>query len=184
MTDTMTTTDWRDRPFLPLKIAASIAGLSASSLYRAQNEGQLEFRRLAGRTLVVTDSLKSFLGKAEPWSPSSQGQAARTKRRERAKPQVQWPELIWDARVHIAEEAGSAFSINLIDLGLSAACRLPDCVEDKHRACFAAQTSLLCSELRTLLIRREMEARGYVSDYDIGLQRDLQSSLSSADTIH
>ncbi|SFZ86679.1 hypothetical protein SAMN02983003_3873 [Devosia enhydra] len=78
------TLDWRSRPLQNMNAACEIAGLSAASLYRAQAEGRLEFKRLGGRTMVPTDSLIRFMESAEPWTPSQQGAAARAKRSARA----------------------------------------------------------------------------------------------------
>lgn len=71
---------WRDRPHLQLQTAAEIAGVSEASLYRFASEGLLTFVRLAGRTLVETPSLLAFIARAEPWTPSERGAAARAKR--------------------------------------------------------------------------------------------------------
>lgn len=78
---------WRERPFLPLKTAALLLGVSSASVYRLEAEGQLKFRRIAGRTLVDGPSLSQYVDAAatDDWAPSEQGAAAREKRRERAK---------------------------------------------------------------------------------------------------
>lgn len=79
---------WRERAYLPLREAAQIVGLSRASLYKFESDGRLEFRRLAGRTLVATESLILLIDGAEPWTPSPRGDAARAKRKERA--QAAW----------------------------------------------------------------------------------------------
>jgi hypothetical protein len=76
---------WEQTKLLPLKRAGEIAGLSPSSLYAFQKEGRLVFRRLGGRTLVVTDSLLKLVSEAEEWQPSQRGTAGRAKRIERAR---------------------------------------------------------------------------------------------------
>jgi hypothetical protein len=77
-------TPWRERPFLPIKTAAEIAGLSSATLYRFETEGRLSFKRLAGRTFVDTASFATLLQSAEPWTPSKAGTAARAARATRA----------------------------------------------------------------------------------------------------
>ncbi len=73
-------------PFLWCPIAAAIAGgLSSGALYKAEADGKLSFVRLAGRTMVTTESLKRFIGSAQPWVKSDRGKEARAKRSERAK---------------------------------------------------------------------------------------------------
>lgn len=75
---------WRSRPLLPMKAAASIAGISTSSIYRYAAEGRLKFRRLAGRTLVETDSLVELIESAEAWTPLTKTKAATSARALRA----------------------------------------------------------------------------------------------------
>lgn len=77
--------DWRQAAYQPLAMAGKIAGVSVGSLYRAESDGKLSFVRLAGRTLVTTESLKSFIGSAKPWTPSERGKEARAKRSERSR---------------------------------------------------------------------------------------------------
>lgn len=78
-------TAWRDTAFTPLKKAAHVIGCSQPSLYRLEKAGEVEFRRLAGRTLVVTSSLAALIDSAAPYEPSEKGAAARAKRTEIAK---------------------------------------------------------------------------------------------------
>lgn len=85
MPDIIIDENWRSRPLLPLKMAADIAGVSPASLYRAQTEGSLEFKRLAGRTLVTTASLVALIDSAEPWVPSGRGACGRAARAERSR---------------------------------------------------------------------------------------------------
>ncbi|WP_425069197.1 hypothetical protein [Reyranella sp.] len=68
--------DWRKTEYQTLQSASRISGVSVASLYRAQSEARLEFRRLEGRTLVTTLSLNNFVDGAEPWSPAAQGRTA------------------------------------------------------------------------------------------------------------
>lgn len=76
---------WRDRPYQQLGAASEIAQISEGALYRAEKEGELTFVRLAGRTLVETASLIAFLNRAQPWTPSDRGAAARARRVEVAR---------------------------------------------------------------------------------------------------
>lgn len=77
--------DWRSTELLPLPRASEIAGVSIASLYRFNEAGRLEFKRLAGRTLVATKSLIALLDSAEDWTRSDRGHAARAARVERAR---------------------------------------------------------------------------------------------------
>ena len=78
---------WRERPLLSLQTASEIIGVSVASLYRFENEKRLVFRRLGGRTLVVTPSLVALIDAAEPWAAStltSKAVAARAEATARA----------------------------------------------------------------------------------------------------
>ena len=77
--------DWRNSAYLPVSHASEIAGISTTSLYNLNGAGRLEFKRLAGRTLVTTKSLIALLDSAEDWTPSDRGQHARRARTERAR---------------------------------------------------------------------------------------------------
>lgn len=68
---------WRQRPRLPLKVAAQIVGVSTATLYKMAGDGRLSFRRLAGKTVVDTRSLIAFIDSDEPWTPSARGTEAR-----------------------------------------------------------------------------------------------------------
>ena len=76
---------WQERPYQQLGAASEIAQISEAALYKAEKEGELTFVRLAGRTLVDTASLITFLERAQPWTPSDRGAAARAKRAEVAR---------------------------------------------------------------------------------------------------
>lgn len=77
--------NWASIPHHQMTPASRIAGVSEGSLYRAAEEGRLKLVRLAGRTLVDTESLKAFIASAQPWTPSDRGAAARAKRSEAAR---------------------------------------------------------------------------------------------------
>lgn len=75
-------TPWRDRPFLQLKVAAEIIGLSPASLYRFSDEGKLTLKELGGRTLVETKSFIDLIDSAEDWTAKTRGKEARAARRK------------------------------------------------------------------------------------------------------
>jgi hypothetical protein len=76
---------WQQIPHLTMQNAGRIAGLSPASLYRYASEGRLKLRRLAGRTLVDTQSLIALIESAEEWTPSDRAEKARATRVERAR---------------------------------------------------------------------------------------------------
>lgn len=76
---------WREYPVQTVQSASSIAGISPASLYRFAAEGRLKLRRLAGRTLVDTQSLIALIDSAEDWTPSRRAEKARATRVERAR---------------------------------------------------------------------------------------------------
>lgn len=78
-------TPWRDRPFLQLKTASEIVGVSIASLYNFSDAGRLKLRNFGGRTLVDTKSLIALIETAEDWTPKKRGQEARAKRKETAR---------------------------------------------------------------------------------------------------
>jgi len=82
--------DWRSAAYLTLPRASEIAGISPASLYKLNEAGRLEFKRLAGRTLVTTESLIALIDSAEPWAPSDRGASGRAARAERAR--ASWAE--------------------------------------------------------------------------------------------
>lgn len=77
--------DWRNTAYIPVSRASEIAGVSTTSLYNMNEAGRLEFKRLAGRTLVTTKSLIALLDSAEDWTPSDRGRHARRARIQRAR---------------------------------------------------------------------------------------------------
>jgi hypothetical protein len=74
----------------PVADVPAIAGFSVATAYGLANKGVLDFRRLAGRTFVTTESLARFLDSAAPHDPRSNtartapAVAARRKASERA----------------------------------------------------------------------------------------------------
>lgn len=77
-------TSWRDTALIPLLRASEIAGISVASLYKMRREGRLDFRKLAGRTLVTTESLERLIDDAETYRDSARTDNARTARAARA----------------------------------------------------------------------------------------------------
>jgi excisionase family DNA binding protein len=61
--------EWQAVPHHQVKIAAQILGVSVALVYAKLHEGELRAVKLAGRTLVTTESLLAFLATAEPWTP-------------------------------------------------------------------------------------------------------------------
>jgi len=80
-TATAAYTPWRDRPFLQLKTASEIVGVSIASLYNFSDAGRLKLRNFGGRTLVDTKSLIALIETAEDWTPKKRGEEARAKRK-------------------------------------------------------------------------------------------------------
>ncbi|WP_256750501.1 hypothetical protein [Mesorhizobium sp. Mes31] len=80
---------WRQRPWLPLTLAADLLGVSSTSLYRLEAEGQLCFRRFVGRTVVMVASILPLIDGVEEWTPSKRGAAARQQRTERLRAEAQ-----------------------------------------------------------------------------------------------
>ena len=62
--------NWADYPFQTVKGAAAIAACSPSKIYELLNDNKLVARRLNGRTVVSTESLKALLEQAVPWAPA------------------------------------------------------------------------------------------------------------------
>lgn len=80
---------WQERPWLPLTVAADLLGVSSTSLYRLEAEGHLVFRRFAGRTVVIVNSILPLIDGVEKWTPSKRGAAAREQRSERLRAEAQ-----------------------------------------------------------------------------------------------
>ena len=75
---------WRERALITLGLASQIVGLSTASLYNLEAAGRLEFRRLAGRTLVTSESLSRLIDSSQVQAPArdrtAKAVAARAKR--------------------------------------------------------------------------------------------------------
>jgi hypothetical protein len=76
---------WRTTACMPLKRAAHILGVSVASLYNLEKDKTLRFRRIAGRTVVVTRGVAALVDADEQWEPSAVGAAARARRAELVK---------------------------------------------------------------------------------------------------
>jgi hypothetical protein len=72
MTDTPKTHagNWADYPFQTIKSSALIAACSTSKIYQLLKDKKLKARRLNGRTVVSTESIKTLLKQARPWKPA------------------------------------------------------------------------------------------------------------------
>lgn len=75
---------WRDAPFLRMKNASEILGLSVASLYRLAHDGRLKLKKLEGRTLVETKSLIAVVESASDWTPAPKTTKATEARRARS----------------------------------------------------------------------------------------------------
>lgn len=60
---------WDDRPNNTVSVAASLINSSRAQVYVLAKNGQLDMVKLAGRTLVTTESLRRFLATAVPYRP-------------------------------------------------------------------------------------------------------------------
>lgn len=72
---------WREKPFLPLKVASDIVGLSIGSLYKYEKDGALKFQILGGRTMVNTQSLIALVDAAVEYTPRNVAVKARAARK-------------------------------------------------------------------------------------------------------
>jgi hypothetical protein len=72
MTDTPKTQagNWAEYPFQTIKGSARIVASSTSKVYQLIKCKELEAKRLNGRTVIVTESLKKLVDRAEPWEPA------------------------------------------------------------------------------------------------------------------
>jgi Helix-turn-helix domain len=60
---------WQAIPYHPVARAAAITGQSEASVNTLISSGALRAMKLAGKTLVPTESIVEFLARARPWSP-------------------------------------------------------------------------------------------------------------------
>jgi hypothetical protein len=67
VTNTLHGLQWQNISVHPVKRAAVIIGASEAQVYALLKTGELQATRLAGKTLVLTNSLIAFLGTAKPW---------------------------------------------------------------------------------------------------------------------
>lgn len=72
---------WQAIPFHPVARAAAITGQSEASINTLISSGALRAVKLAGKTLVPTDTILEFLARARPWSRkhAKAGQANRAR---------------------------------------------------------------------------------------------------------
>lgn len=77
---------WSETPLLKMLDAARLAGCSRARIYGLAKEGHLSLVKLAGRTLVKTESLARFIDSAQPYVPDGSGArgSALNRQRDRA----------------------------------------------------------------------------------------------------
>jgi hypothetical protein len=77
---------WQAIPYQPVARTAAIVGQSETGINGLINSGALRAVKLAGKTLVTTDSIVEFLARARPWSPdhAKMGSARRARSTEAA----------------------------------------------------------------------------------------------------
>jgi hypothetical protein len=61
---------WQTLPYQPVARAAAITGRSPAHVYALVKSGTLRAVKLAGKTLITTESIVELLGGAQPWSPN------------------------------------------------------------------------------------------------------------------
>jgi hypothetical protein len=67
--DPKTGTRWADRPFLSIPFAAQLLGRSRAGIRAMLTDSRLRGVRVAGRTMVTTESVQALLDAAEPFQP-------------------------------------------------------------------------------------------------------------------
>jgi len=82
--NTSTSADnWRELPAQTVPRAAELLCCSSAQIYALYRRGELELRRIAGRTTVSTKGLVRLIDNAPQWTPSAtRGVAARARRAE------------------------------------------------------------------------------------------------------
>ena len=60
---------WQALPYQPVARTAAITGRSPAHVYALLKSGALRAVKLAGKTLVTTESIVELLAGAQPWSP-------------------------------------------------------------------------------------------------------------------
>ena len=60
---------WQALPYQPVARAAAITGRSPAHVYALIKSGTLRAVKLAGKTLITTESIVELLALAQPWSP-------------------------------------------------------------------------------------------------------------------
>ena len=61
---------WQALPFQPVGRTAAITGRSPAHVYALLKSGTLRAVKLAGKTLITTESIVELLAGAQPWSPN------------------------------------------------------------------------------------------------------------------
>lgn len=73
---------WQDRTLIPIRPASTVLGISTAAVYALVYGGQLVAVKLAGRTLIKTDSLRRLVETAQPFESSGPRGLARTRAAE------------------------------------------------------------------------------------------------------
>lgn len=63
---------WQARPFLHIKTAAQLLGVSRTSIYRMKEAGHLRLAGVGSRTVVRTESLLEYIKSVEDRTPEAQ----------------------------------------------------------------------------------------------------------------
>lgn len=82
MSTASTEVTWQALPYHPVSRTAAITGRSQAHVYTLINSGSLRAVKLAGKTLITTESILDLLGRAKPWKSD----LARTAQARRARP--------------------------------------------------------------------------------------------------
>lgn len=61
--------NWQSVPYQPTRRAGAILGVSQAQIYKLLHAGDVDGVKIAGRTLIATESLVKVLAAAQPWRP-------------------------------------------------------------------------------------------------------------------
>lgn len=75
---------WRDRPLLPVALAATLLGRSRAGVYQMAAEGQVRLVKLGGRTLAKTEDVAALIEAAQPFVPNAAPRGRAKQIRDRA----------------------------------------------------------------------------------------------------
>jgi hypothetical protein len=69
---------WAERPYLAIPLVAELLGRTVSGIYGMLRDGRLRGVHVAGRTMVVTESVLALLNSAIPYRPGRRVVGPRT----------------------------------------------------------------------------------------------------------